>query len=312
MKYSTLFAMSLALAACQQNKENLANLDLGSLAIPPQTMQVLIKNYKPQTGNAFQNIFVSNFSLKAGKNQIQWSTARDGMPDALKVSTAATYGFSLNSPESVVANFADLVLYNAGINLSQYSSMYCAPSQSGSTSNDMIIYNDARLTGSPLTSLGLRDCEKTYIGLSPNTFDYNKNGIPDYLEMRCGLNPLNANQAFLSTAGDGVSNLDKCKMNIPIDESSTTRANQLFAYKYEQQVNQDGSKNFSVTNIPILNDGQDNFLVFYVTETKLTTNVTSLYTAYAVLTSGYSNKTLQFNYWATAPAKFFNQQVVLP
>jgi len=309
---SVSIILSLALCSCAQNQENLTGLNVSSLAAPPTITNVKIQNYKPQTGNVFQNIFVSNFSVKASHGQLQWSTARDGLPDTIKTSSVYTYGFSINSPESVVTGFADLVLYNAGINLTQQNLMYCAANQMGSTSNDIISYNDSRSPGSPLSTLGLRDCEKSYIGLNPNTFDFNKNGIPDYLEIRCGLNPLNSNEAFVSTAGDGVANIDKCKMNIPIDESASTSANQQFAYHYVHATQPDGSMTFNVTNIPILNDGQDNFLVFYITETNLTTNATSLYTAYAILKSGYSGRTLQFDYWAKTPATFTNQQILVP
>lgn len=301
----------LTLCSCVQKKE-LERVTLSSTAFAPETVSIKIKNYRAQGGNVFQNIFVSNFSVKASRGQLQWSTARDTLSDSLKQETVYTYGFSSDSPESVVTGFADLFLYSAGINISQYNLLYCAANQMGSTTNDMIEYQDARYPGSPLTTLGLRNCEKSYMGLNPSKFDHNNNGIPDYLEMRCGMNPLNPTQAFTSTAGDGVANIDKCKMNIPIDESVDTESNKLFAYKYEQNINADGSVDFSVANIPVLFSGEENMLVFYITETNLTTRETSLYTAYAILKKGYVNKTLQFDYWATSPSSFFNQEVVVP
>lgn len=302
----------IALGGCQQNHEDLASLDLSSMASAPQTMKVLIENYRPQPGHVFQNIFVSNFSVKAAHSQLQWSTSRDGLSDELKTSTAPVFGFSVTSPESTVPGFADLVIYNSGINLSQQNLLYCASSQMGSSSNDVIIYNDTRYPGAPEVHLGLRDCVKSYIGLNPNRFDFNENGIPDYLELRCGLNPQNKTQAFLSTAGDGVANIDKCKMNIPIDESADSQANRLFAYQYSQNALPDGSMSFEIGNIPVLKSGEDNLLVFYITETNLTTRESNLYTAYAVLKAGYAGKTLQFDYWATSPAAFVNQQILVP
>jgi hypothetical protein len=293
-------------------KNELQDVTLSSTAISPDVVNVKILNYRPQSGNVFQNIFVSNFSVKASRGQLQWSSARDRLSDSLKQSTVYTYGFYPESPESAVPGFADLFLYNAGINISQYNLLYCATNQMGSSTNDMIVYNDARYAGSPTTTLGLRNCEKSYMGLNLNKFDHNNNGIPDYLEIRCGLNPLNMTQAFTSTAGDGVSNIDKCKMNIPIDESVDTESNKLFAYKYQQNINADGSVDFSVTNIPVLNEGEENMLVFYVTETNLTTKETSLYTAYAIVRKGYVSKTLQFDYWATTAANFTNQEIIVP
>lgn len=315
MRNNLILILSLAafgLLGCQQNRENLSPVDISSMAYAPQVMQVRIQNYRPQSGNVLQNIFVSNFSVKASHGQLEWSSARDGLSDQLKNSTLPTYGFSPDSPESAVSGFADLILFNAGINLSQQNLMYCSPNQMRSTSNDVIIYNDNRYNGAPETHLGLRDCEKSYIGLNPNSFDHNNNGIPDYLEIRCGLNPQNKSQAFVSTAGDGVANIDKCKMNIPLDESAKNYANQLFAYQYAQTTDPDGSMTFNISNIPILQNGQDNLLVFYITETNPTNRETSLYTAYAVLKDGYNGKTLQFDYWATSSASFFNQQVLVP
>ena len=310
--FITTFIMAAVLSACQKNADNLDTLDLSSNAAPPETMSIIIKNYKPQSGNNFQNIFVSNYSIKAAHGELAWSSARDGLSDVLKQATVSTYNFAITSSESAVTGFADLLLYNAGINVTSYPQLSCASDDMGSSTNDMIIYNDARYGGSPTQVLGFRDCEKSYLGLDPNKFDYNNSGIPDYLQVRCGMNPLNPSEAYASTAGDGVANIDKCKMNIPLDESANTEANQLFAYQYSQSLNTDGSMNFTINNIPILQEGANNFIAFYVTEINQNTSVTSLYTAYAIIKTGYTGKTLQFDYWATSAPNFFNAQVVVP
>ena len=113
-------------------------------------------------------------------------------------------------------------------------------------------------------------------------------------------------------AGDGVEDIDKCKRHIPIDENYYTQPNQLFAYQYNTVVNPDNSMDFTVSNIPILNGGTENFFAFYVTEINPSTNEESVYTAYAVLKSGYASKTLQFAYWATSAPNFYNQEIVVP
>ncbi|MGZ6442155.1 MAG: hypothetical protein ACXWRU_19015, partial [Pseudobdellovibrionaceae bacterium] len=87
---------------------------------------------------------------------------------------------------------------------------------------------------------------------------------------------------------------------------------QLLGYRYAQTTNADASKNFTISNIPILKHGEDNMLVFYFTEIDDSTGVTSLYTAYALLKNGYNGRTLEFDYWATTPANYYNQQVVVP
>jgi len=307
-----LTAMFLLLLSACQPKQELTSLDLSSMADVPETVTIVIKNYKPQTGNSYQHLFVSNFSVDVHHGMLEWSSARDGLSDQLKYDTFNIYGFYSDSSESAVPGFADFVLYKAGINLTNYPQLACSPTKMASTSNDMIIYNDDRQAGSPQQVLGLRDCEKSYLGLNPNGFDENNNGIPDYLELRCGMNPLNPNEAFVSASGDGVSNIEKCKMHLPLDADVRSQPGQLLGYRYAQSTNTDNSKDFKVSNIPIMKGGKDNMIVFYFTEVDNSTGATSLYTAYAILKDGYNGRTLQFDYWATTPANFYNQQVIVP
>ncbi len=308
-----LLATSLFSAAgCTANKAStLVRLQAASIAVAPQTMTIIIPNYKPQSGNTYQNLFVSNFSVTAEKGSLTYSSARDGLSDTLKQSLTSTYGFNSSSPESTVAGFQDLMLYRAGLDLPQQVSLNCASSQLGSGSNDILSYPDIR-NGNVVTTLGLRDCDKAYMGLKAATFDFNNNGIPDYLEVRCGLNPANKIQSSLSSASDGMTNLEKCRRHIPIAESATTDANKLYAYNYNITSNNDGTKSFNVSNIPIMNNGLDNFIAIYVVETNSATKFSSVYTAFAILNGNYAGKTLKFNYWATTSSLFTNQQIVVP
>jgi hypothetical protein len=296
-------------SACKSDP--LTPLAPSQFANPPQTVAVSIMNYVPAQGKAFKDLFVSNFSVKAAKGALSLNTARDGLPDTLKQQIASTYGFTVGTNAySINAGFSDLVLYLMGVTLSQESLLSCAPNLQNSSSNDAFTFTDARLSAGITAFLGLRDCEKQYLGLNPALFDNNGNGIPDYLKLRCGLNPANTHDSHLNVAADGVSNYDKCKQNIPADESSNSQANTLFAYQYNFEVHADGSQNLYVTNIPILNGGQDNFIAFYLTEVDLSTKAESLYTAFTILGAGSNGVTLKFNYWATDPNKYTNQQVV--
>ena len=292
---------------------NLQSLTYGSLAAQPDTVTFVIKNYRPQTGNTLQTIFASNFSVKVANGQLYYSTARDGFSDVEKSGLASTYGFLLNTSETSTRtqNFADLFLYRLGIVTGQQSSMYCSSSYLASSSNDMLTYTDSRT--STTQTLGLRDCEKIYIGLTPSKFDTAGNGIPDYMKLRCGLNMSSKNAAYISTSGDGMTDLEKCRRHIPIDENAYTQPNQLYAYQYSTTVNTDGSTDLTIANIPLLNSGTDNFIAFYVTETNGSSSVQTLYTAFAILTSSSKNKTVNVPYWATSSSStFFNQQITVP
>lgn len=301
--------IGLSLVACSKSTP-LTPLSLGSDASPPDTFTLVIKGYRPQAGAGRLHLFVSNFSARVTRGQLLNSRARDGLGDALKTQLIPAFGFNLDQPESVVTGFTDLLLFKLGITTAQQNRLFCSSSQLGSTANDAFTFSDQRLSGAPTTTLGLRDCEKQYLNLNPNKFDFVGNGIPDYLKLRCGLNPQNATDAFVSTAGDGVANIDKCKQNIPIDEMASD--NQVFAYQYATTLNQDGSEDLSIANIPITNQGADNFVAMYVVEQDLTTQATALYTAFAILKTGYVGKTLNVSYWATGPAQFTNQQVIVP
>lgn len=303
-----------AITGCGKT-DAIQKLDQGSLALAPDTMTVLIKGYRAQAGSTLQNLFVSNFSVRVSHGQLFYSTARDGMDDTLKKTLATNFGFSIASPESVVTGFADLLVFNMGVKTSQQPLIFCSGSQMTNTSGDGFLYDDRRVGGKNGTFLGIRDCEKVQLGLKPKLFDSAGNGIPDYMKLRCGINPTNKNSAFVSTASDGVANIDKCKRHIPLDENAATQPNQLYAYQYSTQQNGDGSTDFTVANIPILNGGDQNFLAFYITETGLSSTAPGIYSAYAIVKAGYAGKKLTVPYWAldaSKPNSFVNQVVTVP
>ena len=304
-----MIAFSVLTGACSHSASNtLTSLQKEQIAPPPQTVTIQISGYKPAAGRSFQNIFVNNFSVKAAQGQLSYSTARDGMPDGLKQAHALDYGFSPTLPESAIPYFSDLMLYLAGITATSQNLLYCpqssgsSPSQTINSSNDGFTYTDNRTTP-PTTNvfLGLRDCDKLYIGLkNVNSFDNDGDGIPDYLELRNGLNPLNPSDAHLDIAGDGVSNLEKIKRGIPVDENANSQPNQLFASSYNVTVQADGTTIFTVSNLVILNGGQDNFIAINLTELNNVTQVQYLYTAFYILPAGSTGLTYKFNFWGSS------------
>jgi hypothetical protein len=296
---------------CTQKQNTLSALIQMQVAPPPQTVTVQMNGYTPVTGRKFGNLFVSNFSVKASQSQLYYMTARDGLPDVVKQAHVTDYGFGITGPNTANPNFSDLVLYLAGITTSSQGLLYCPANLATSSSNDAIIYTDSRTNPPSTQFLGLRDCEKLYLGLNPTSFDFDGDGIPDYLELRCGLNPKNANDAPLNITGDGVANIDKCKQGLPVDENANSQANTLFSYNYNMVVQNDGSRTFTVSNIPVLNGGQDNLIAFYLTEVNATTQQSYLYTAFAILKAGSAGQILKFNFWGstTTPSQNYNQEI---
>lgn len=308
-----ILALSASLMSCgEPPKETLSSLVKSTETEFPYLINIKITGYRPQEGNVHQALFVSNFSVKASQGQLLYSTDRDGLSDSLKELLTPQYGFSsLISPESVVNGISDHLLFRMGIDSSSSSLIYCADQLMQNSANDAIIYDDTLRQGSANTVLGLRDCEKMYLGLNSTNFDHNQNSIPDYLELRCGLNPLNSQEAYLSAAGDGISNLEKCKRNIPIDESAFSSANQLFSYHYTTDLNvADGTTDFAINNIPVLNKGKDNFIVFYIIETNSTSKMKSLYTAFLPIKSEQTyNSTIKIPFWISNASQFYNQEL---
>lgn len=306
-----IIALSIAVMSigCAKEENTLESLSMGSLALAPKTMSIRIKNYKPQIGNSFQHLFVLNYSVSTGSGMLEISTARDGMSDALKNQVSGEYGFSTTSSESILTGFSDLFLFQSGLKLGQHSLLNCVQNQTQTSSFDAFIYQDERYLNSPTEFLGLRDCVKNYMGLNPTKFDYDSDGIPDNLEIRFGLNPKNGSDAYLSLTGDGVMNIDKVKRNIPIDESANSQPNQLFAYKYETILNPDSTRDFVISNIPVLNDGKENFIAFNLVEVNIANHTESLYTAYMILEENSINETVEVDYWATSPTNFLNVKI---
>lgn len=296
-------------------KRTLVDLEKGEMAEKPVLITIKMSRYRPESGHQLKNIFVSNFSVNVKRGKQEESSSRDGLTDEVKAKANAEYGISAGSPHSANPLFSDLMLFLSGIRYPQQSFLYCPAALANSQSEDMIKYMDDRTNPAQLASLGLRDCEKSYLGLKPDQFDYDHDSIPDYLELRCGLNPRNPNDAALSPTGDGVSHLEKCKRHIPLDESADSDANKMYAYQYDIKNQTDGSKIIKISNVPVLKNNGQNLIAFYVIESDVATSKTYLYTAYSLVTpkAGYTGE-YEFDYWVVPgdANSRFNQQVVFP
>jgi hypothetical protein len=61
---------------------------------------------------------------------------------------------------------------------------------------------------------GLRDCEEAVLGTDPRLFDSDADRIPDLIEVRAGMNPLDPNDAFADANHNGVRNIDEVRAHL--------------------------------------------------------------------------------------------------
>lgn len=303
-----LFVALLAAASACSPDEKLQELERMSVVDNYDKISVEIENYRPRSGMKLQHFFVSNFSLFLRGNSIYESAARDGLGDSEKSALFPTHGITSLDPESRFFGVSDLFLVRT---FSVPPAIFpCSAGMDQNSSFDGLTYNDDRYTGSPQKFLGLRDCVKTNMNLDRYRFDNDSDGIPDYFELRCGTNPLDPYDADSSASSD-IANIEKCKRNIPVSESSRSITNSAYAYIYDIQAPVMGTQRIKISNISVSDGGLQNFIAFYVVEKSLTTNEMSLTTAFMIPKSpDYSGQNILLDYWGGGP--LFNQEIVLP
>jgi hypothetical protein len=304
------FVLLLWLSQACTVKPQLEELRQAQFARDPDRLTIEITDYSESPNMNFKHIFVSNFSVKAERGELFYSSSRDGLTDELKARTESAYGFAQAFPDWNGDGFSDLLMYLSGITLANQSTLYCGPTQRISSSNDAFSYADTRQPGSPVQFLGLRDCEKVFLQLDPSKFDHDADGIPDYLEVRAGLNPKNAGDANLSASADGVMNIDKVKRGIPI-ENANSQPNQVYSSLYDTEFDVSGSvRKLRIRNIPLLRSGEGNFIAIYLTETHRTTRQDQLVSAYIKFDRSAAGTTLRFPFWGNDPnASLTNQEI---
>jgi hypothetical protein len=158
------------------------------------------------------------------------------------------------------------------------------------------MYSDASTSPPVQIFLGLTDCEKLILGLNPKIFDNNNSGIPDYIKLRCGLNPKNRSQHKLSLAGEQINNYEKCKRGIPIDESANLPENMRYAELYAKVKNKNDLIDLTVKNIPYIIQGKSNLLGLYWIENELKSGTSSLKTAFSMITKVPADQQIRVDY----------------
>jgi hypothetical protein len=211
---SLLATLALSSLSCSR-RENDTLIPLDSVAaVPPSvTLDLTLKNVCLDTNSTFVEMFVSNISHKIKNGALQSDTDRDGIVNLDDTDTAL--GLVSTERDSNGDGYSDLLVYLGGFSTAAQSSLKRCASPGQDTDQD-----------------GLTDCEEENIlHTDPSNADSDGDSIPDLLEVRNGLNPVDANDAAADVDNDTLTNLEEIKLNTPPMESNTAAIKSM-SYAY--------------------------------------------------------------------------------
>ena len=163
---------------------------------------VTLANYCPRAPQdtqrfAFQQVFAFNRAFTAPAEELELDTDADGVSDQNEkrlASTSQITQLNWNQPDSNNDGYSDLIDVVArlfGLNLLQVPRC-------------MNIGQDTDLDL-------LTDCEEDLLATSQDNFDTDLDGVPDGLEVRWGLNPLERYDANLDPDGDSLPSVEELR-----------------------------------------------------------------------------------------------------
>ena len=295
-----LFSSTVVLVSCSGTNGNDSRTQLVPLETkappgPLDTISVTIQNYCPATGRSFKDLYAVNTSYQYYNNSLQLDSDYDGIPDVIENGPSkVTFNLSPSLYDTNNDLMTDLLMFKLGIYAVEQPLLSCA--DASDTDGDGIFFRNPKLPNSaPLQYFGFRNCEESMLlHTNPANFDTDSDGIPDLLEVRAGLNPLDANDALLDPDSDGLNNKSEVKFGTPINVNNEQGSikNMQLNYTLEAQLTNPGCYKFTITNLPVMNGGQDNLLYFNFIEND-TLNAPHLWTNHLVLPANSTG--LNFN-----------------
>ncbi len=233
--------ISTAIAACDGGK--LAPLQRFSLIENTKKISVKVDTYCPT--RQYKDLFVINASYQISHGELKADSDADGIVDIKESSELGLSPYSIDSNQD---GYSDLFVSVMGLEPAAQSHL-----------------PQSLNTGLDSDFDGLWDADENLLGTKQLDFDTDGDEIPDGLEVRFGADALDAADALLSPANDGISNIDKIKMNLPLRETATEAMKQL-AFQYKMAAHEGGCYQFLISNISVMNLQGGNVVRFYFIE----------------------------------------------
>lgn len=251
LKVGLLAQIAVLVMGC--SKENsLKEIGVTSLAVDLKTVTIRVTEYCPASRRTLKNYFVINESLKIRQDNIYMDWDRDGLDNLMDNSTDLDLDY--RSYDTNEDGYSDMIISALGLDYQQQVQLrYC---------EDVTADFDGD---------GLTDCEERLLHTNEKNWDTDSDGVPDKLELRVGLNPLDERDAGQDTDSDGISNIEEIRVGTPISETNTVRTNsmawaiELDSYEKDNQT----CYNLIITNMPVLEVTNGNLVRISLIEEEL-------------------------------------------
>lgn len=220
-----------------------------SVLAEPRYIDVRVELYCPRAGYQPSSLFVLNYSLWLGDDgSIGKDFDRDGLSDEFEslADNAERYNVDPANEDTLEDGYGDLVVASLGMEVEDQTELSKCTS----------VYQDSDRDD-------LDDCEEALVGTGEYEPDSDGDGIPDGVEVRYGLNPLDIEDARLDTDQDGLANADEIRRNTPLyRHNGTDFDHRSISYDVVDIVRNDGAEcqRIDITNVPIWDVENGNYI----------------------------------------------------